>query len=495
MKISGASVVAEPLPRLQSRAPAWRARRRRGSETARGIRRTWSRPARPASAGASAPRRGPGRRRASVATAGRARCAGTTLAAFGRRRCERRESIVEGMGQSRRMRVERSRALHCARAGQSTCVQLSSSNASPRRAHRGAGGGHHPGASLCPRAARPQHARGRRSGHVAADGAESLVLRAPGAALHDASSFVDSAGVAISLGAVAAVQGDAMGVTAPVTGAMTAGRYTVVWRTAAADGHATIGQISLCRDASPPDRDGAVVPGRPRHLGASRLRRLASFRTPSSTPSYYAGFSPALRWAELVALLTLIGVIVFRLFVLRDAALSAGRRRRRDRSRATPGERGAPAVRHRDAVAPRGAVRPHSDGVARRDSPRCSRSFATRAGAMVGCRRRRRRRRGDRPAGRLGTRSPDGSSRRSASSRSASARRSPDTPRRRCQHAALAIAVDVAHVLERRRLARRPRDRGDVRPSSHAKARRASSAASRRVASSFARITARRFSA
>ena len=40
------------------------------------------------------------------------------------------------------------------------------------------------------------------------------------------------------------------------------------------------------------------------------------------TPSYYAGFSPEFRWAELVALLTLIGVIVFRLFVLREAALS-----------------------------------------------------------------------------------------------------------------------------------------------------------------------------
>jgi copper transport protein len=41
------------------------------------------------------------------------------------------------------------------------------------------------------------------------------------------------------------------------------------------------------------------------------------------SPSYYAGFSPEFRWAELVALLVVVGVIVFRLFILREAALSA----------------------------------------------------------------------------------------------------------------------------------------------------------------------------
>ena len=63
--------------------------------------------------------------------------------------------------------------------------------------------------------------------------------------------LVDSAGAAIPLGAIAAVQGDAMAVTAPVTGAMTPGRYAVVWRTAASDGHATLREVLLRRDRHP----------------------------------------------------------------------------------------------------------------------------------------------------------------------------------------------------------------------------------------------------
>jgi putative copper export protein/methionine-rich copper-binding protein CopC len=131
--------------------------------------------------------------------------------------------------------------------------------------------------------------------------------------------LLDSTGAQVALGTIAKVDGDAMGVTVPVVGAMSPGRYTVSWRTAAADGHATSSKYSFVVTAAP---QAASPPTKPADT-ATAVPAPTARVIPNSVmvPSSYAGFSPEFRWAELVALLTLVGVIVFRLFVLREAAL------------------------------------------------------------------------------------------------------------------------------------------------------------------------------
>lgn len=132
--------------------------------------------------------------------------------------------------------------------------------------------------------------------------------------------LVDSAGVAVSLGTVASVADDPMGVTAPITGSMTAGRYSVIWRTAAADGHASNGKFFFVVSAPP---ISAVVPPVEHDTGALSPA-LSPKPIPNAVvgPPQFAGFSTALRWAELIAVVTLVGAMVFRLFVLHDARLS-----------------------------------------------------------------------------------------------------------------------------------------------------------------------------
>lgn len=114
-----------------------------------------------------------------------------------------------------------------------------------------------------------------------------------------------------------------MAVVVPVSGAMNPGRYTVSWRTAAADGHASSGKFSFvvttpAQVPVPPvakTDTGAPAAGTPAPSPRVIPNSIA-------TPSAYAGFSPAFRWAELVALLTLVGAVVVRLFVLRETELS-----------------------------------------------------------------------------------------------------------------------------------------------------------------------------
>src|SRR3954466_14197964 len=57
--------------------------------------------------------------------------------------------------------------------------------------------------------------------------------------------LLDSEGTEISLGAVRTIASDAMGVVADIQSSVMSGRYTVVWRTAAADGHPTSGRFSF----------------------------------------------------------------------------------------------------------------------------------------------------------------------------------------------------------------------------------------------------------
>ncbi|HEY2163034.1 MAG TPA: copper resistance protein CopC [Gemmatimonadaceae bacterium] len=121
--------------------------------------------------------------------------------------------------------------------------------------------------------------------------------------------LLDSAGLAVPLGAP--TSGEQNGLTLAITRPLTPGRYSVVWRTAASDGHATNGNFSFrvaaARGAPPaPAPIVTVTPVTP---------------TRASDASQAATTPAPIRWAELFALIVLIGATVFRLAVLHEAAL------------------------------------------------------------------------------------------------------------------------------------------------------------------------------
>jgi copper transport protein len=115
----------------------------------------------------------------------------------------------------------------------------------------------------------------------------------------------------MSIGAIASTTG--MGITAPITTPLAAGRYSIVWRTAASDGHASSGRFSFvfAPTATPPS-DVSAPP--------TNAKRDTSSTKPISheivASGGESGYSIPVRWAELVAVLTIIGAVVFRLFVL-----------------------------------------------------------------------------------------------------------------------------------------------------------------------------------
>jgi len=121
--------------------------------------------------------------------------------------------------------------------------------------------------------------------------------------------LLDSAGSAIPLGPLKSVEQN--GLTLAIARPLTPGRYSVVWRTAASDGHATNGNFSFRIAAA---------------RGAPATQAPSVMVTPVA-PSPQAGASQAastpapIRWAEFIALLLLIGAAVFRLAVLPEAAL------------------------------------------------------------------------------------------------------------------------------------------------------------------------------
>ena len=125
--------------------------------------------------------------------------------------------------------------------------------------------------------------------------------------------LVDSAGAVIPHGPVSSI--DSMGVTAAIGAALTPGRYSVAWRTAAADAHGTSGRFSF---VVVPDSTVSVGPV----LRADTVATTRVVGTTANSPIQSgggSGFSTAARWAEFVALITLIGAVVFRLLVLPDA--------------------------------------------------------------------------------------------------------------------------------------------------------------------------------
>jgi len=122
-------------------------------------------------------------------------------------------------------------------------------------------------------------------------------------------SLTDSAGATIPIGPLSA--GDSMSVTAEIQKPLPVGRYSIAWRTAAADGHGTNGRFTFVVAAPADSAKPITIPVTP--IGANSGTRNANAPIQISQTS---GFSMAVRWAELVAVMVLIGAVVFRLFVL-----------------------------------------------------------------------------------------------------------------------------------------------------------------------------------
>ncbi len=131
----------------------------------------------------------------------------------------------------------------------------------------------------------------------------------------------DSAGTLVPLGAVTRVAGDPLGLAAAIGQPLAGGRYTVTWRTAAADGHASNGKFSFAVAASaaatpvagPSDSAGTVSPTPAATAGA-----ISNAIVHTGEPSR---FSTSLRWVELVGVLTLVGSVIVRLFVVPAAGM------------------------------------------------------------------------------------------------------------------------------------------------------------------------------
>jgi len=126
--------------------------------------------------------------------------------------------------------------------------------------------------------------------------------------------LLDSAGAAIVLGQPV-VDAKAMEITLDVPPNLPSGKYTVSWRTAAADGHASSGRfaftLTLPPKAEPATPPPVAVPADTQVV--HRIRPRANSLVVANEPS---AVTSALRWAELVSLLTIIGAIVVRLVVL-----------------------------------------------------------------------------------------------------------------------------------------------------------------------------------
>jgi methionine-rich copper-binding protein CopC/putative copper export protein len=135
-------------------------------------------------------------------------------------------------------------------------------------------------------------------------------------------TVTDSTGTVMALRPVAVSSEGAMGVTAQLARPLSAGTYTVAWRTAAADGHPTSGTFRFTVQAGPvvPPPVAAVQPGTSSVASVAQNRPAARIQSNAPiTPVPNRGARNALRWVELVAVLTMIGAVVFRLFVLPEA--------------------------------------------------------------------------------------------------------------------------------------------------------------------------------
>jgi copper transport protein len=117
----------------------------------------------------------------------------------------------------------------------------------------------------------------------------------------------------IALGAVTRIADDPLGMSATIPAALAAGTYTVIWRTAAADGHATTGSFAFDVVAGENTIAAAIDTA-----GRSPVPH-ALVRADSTAESPKLNVTAATRWLEFVAMLAVVGAVVFRVVVLRLA--------------------------------------------------------------------------------------------------------------------------------------------------------------------------------
>ena len=121
----------------------------------------------------------------------------------------------------------------------------------------------------------------------------------------------------VTLGNPIRMSDDPMGISLAITSPLVPGTYTVFWRTAAADGHATSGSFSfdVLSGAAAAARPVDTIP-RP----GTGHALIHADSTAERLPSLNA--SAATRWLEFMAMLAVVGAVVFRLVVLPRATRS-----------------------------------------------------------------------------------------------------------------------------------------------------------------------------
>ncbi len=124
--------------------------------------------------------------------------------------------------------------------------------------------------------------------------------------------LLDSAGAQLPLGPPTGIAQN--GVSLTITRPLSAGLYSIVWRTAASDGHATNGKFSF-RVTS------AQTLAAPPPAAAPPIVTVTPVIPPQTPALQTSSTPPAVRWAELLAVLVMIGAVVFRLIVLPNANL------------------------------------------------------------------------------------------------------------------------------------------------------------------------------
>ncbi len=124
---------------------------------------------------------------------------------------------------------------------------------------------------------------------------------------------LDSTGAKMSLGEITE-SGEHLAVS--IMRALAPGRYTVVWKTAADDGHVSDGRFVFV--IAPPSSAAAAPQPPPTPAPAANVPNTVVQTTPIAT------LSNAIRWAEYMALFIVLGAIVFRLVVLPRAEWSDG---------------------------------------------------------------------------------------------------------------------------------------------------------------------------
>jgi putative copper export protein/methionine-rich copper-binding protein CopC len=146
-------------------------------------------------------------------------------------------------------------------------------------------------------------------------------------------NLVTEKGDTIPLGNVVRDQTGPLAVVASIPGILSPGAYHVLWRTAAADGHPTHGQFTFTVIAGGAIQTAVPSPGRSITSQATAPSAPTISTSSQAVATPFDALSPmyiAIRWLSLAALVIIIGIVAFRLFVLstskilaNDAAISS----------------------------------------------------------------------------------------------------------------------------------------------------------------------------